>query len=126
MGPVPDRPCPPAGRGPAPLKAGHDRGSSTGAFFAAALPLAFGSLLVSAAEDTGSLWPAIGMHWGWNLVYHWSPALLVTRDHPAENLGTWISAGAAEALVLIAWGISRGGRNGPGGDKLRPGRVVRI
>lgn len=53
---------------------------------------------------TGSMWLAIGLHWGWNLVFHWSGLLLETRSREGGMSSTWFSAaGAAVMLGTVVW-----------------------
>jgi membrane protease YdiL (CAAX protease family) len=53
---------------------------------------------------TGSMWLTIGLHWGWNLVFHWSGLALETRSREIGISSTWFSAmGAAAMLSTVVW-----------------------
>ncbi len=60
----------------------------------------FGLAYATALVRTGSLWPAIGLHWGWNIMGHGLPLLVgveVRHDWASPLL-----AGGAHLLMLAA------------------------
>jgi membrane protease YdiL (CAAX protease family) len=63
----------------------------------------FGLAYAAALARTGSLWAAIGLHWGWNIMGHCLP-LFVTVDVRDEWAAPLLSAGAHLTMlgVMIA------------------------
>lgn len=76
----------------------------------------YGTAYASAMLRSGSLWPAVGLHWGWNL----SNALfggmlpLEVLDHPAARL-LWALVNLAMAVIVLV--LPLGSR--PGKDAER-------
>lgn len=62
----------------------------------------FGVAYASAMLRSGSLWPAVGMHWGWNLSNALFGSMLpvTVLDHPEAQL-LWGAANLAMAVVVL-------------------------
>lgn len=76
---------------------------------------AFGIAYASAMLRSGSLWPAVGLHWGWNLSNAWFGHLLpvVMLDHAAmQNL--WALANLGMAVVVLSLPLSSRRSAAPG------------
>lgn len=77
----------------------------------------FGTAYASAMLRSGSLWPAVGLHWGWNL----SNALfggmlpLTVIDHPAAQL-LWAMANLAMAIIVLVLPLAPRRPEAPGGE----------
>jgi hypothetical protein len=67
---------------------------------------AFGLAYAAAAERFNSLWPAIGLHWGWNFADEWSGSVVDVTTRSA-NAGRLLSACAHLLLLLIVLGSRR-------------------
>ncbi|HWR34531.1 MAG TPA: type II CAAX endopeptidase family protein [Clostridia bacterium] len=49
---------------------------------------------------TRSVWLTVGMHWGWNLVYHYTNIGMQTHELESGRTGTWISAVCAAGMFV--------------------------
>jgi membrane protease YdiL (CAAX protease family) len=67
---------------------------------------ALGTCLAYPLWVTKSLWFTIGVHWGWNIVYHISGAALKTTELSKGQASTWVSAGTAFLLLLAIVAVS--------------------
>jgi membrane protease YdiL (CAAX protease family) len=61
---------------------------------------AYGVVCATALWRTGSLWPAVGLHWGWNLGNGLAGSLLPTRTTDAS--GAALLSIGAHAIMLLA------------------------
>lgn len=65
---------------------------------------AFGIAYACAMLRSGSLWPAVGLHWGWNLSNAWFGSMLpvVMLDHAAmQNLWALVNLGVAVVVLAL-------------------------
>ena len=67
----------------------------------------FGVAYASAMLRSGSLWPAVGLHWGWNLSNALFGAMLpvVVVDHPRAQW-LWGVVNLAMAVVVLVYPLA--------------------
>lgn len=77
-----------------------------------AMLLAFGLAYGAGAAATGTLWGAVGLHWGWNLANLLVDTLLSVE---ADRSRSWALSAGAHLVMLAAcaaWALSRPRRGG--------------